>query len=73
MNIFCNIIIYYYKSELLEIINYACSYPPEKAKIALATAIVREFPLLKDVHSIKGYVSTLISKFHNNFYAYNKL
>ncbi|XP_067215882.1 uncharacterized protein [Linepithema humile] len=30
-------------------------YPPEKAKIALAATIIREFPLLKDVHSTKGY------------------
>ena len=42
-----------------ELIKLHGHYPPEKAKIALAKAIVTELPLLKDGHSKKGYVSII--------------
>ena len=42
-----------------EMVTIHGDYPSEKAKIALAKAIVTEFPTLKDKQAKKGYVSTL--------------
>lgn len=40
-----------------ELVKVQGNYPPEKSKVALANAIVTEFPRLKDNQSTKGYVS----------------
>ena len=42
-----------------EMLTIHCDYPSEKAKTALAKAIVIDFPTLKDKHAKKGYVGTL--------------
>lgn len=40
-----------------ELKNVHGYYPPAEAKVALARAIVTEFPLLNDVRGALGYVS----------------